>query len=256
MGTYQSNFKRKEIKYLLTQTQYDELMTRIKKLARVDAYGETRILNIYFDTPDFNLIRTSLEKPVYKEKLRIRTYGTPDAGTSAFVEIKKKYDGVVYKRRISLPYEEALDYMTKGTPASRAYGNSEQIIGEIDAFMQQYEDLEPKMMISYDRIAMEGIFNPELRITFDTNICWRTNHLDLRNGGRGTQLLAPGEHLMEIKIAGAMDMEIATMLSELGIFPTSISKYGKGYVDMVKMAVARQVAYEHAQTERGAMAYA
>ncbi len=258
MGEYQSSFKRTEIKYLLTKEQYEALMQRLSKIARVDAYGKTSILNIYFDTPEFQLIRTSMEKPVYKEKLRLRTYGTPGNTTNAFVEIKKKFDGVVYKRRISLPYAEAYDYLTQGGPVDRRYNNSEQIIGEIDAFQMQYKDLEPKMMISYDRIALEGITDPALRITFDTNICWRTNKLDLKAGGQGRPLLKEGQHLMEIKITGAMDMQIAGMLSELGIFPASFSKYGRGYTEMVHMAIARQIAFEQsAEMNRGGvMAYA
>ena len=257
MTSFQDNFKRTEIKYLLNEAQYEAFMDRISKIARIDAYGKTQILNIYFDTPDFQLIRTSLEKPVYKEKLRLRTYGTPGDETNAFVEIKKKFKGVVYKRRISLPYAEAVEYLANGDCVHRSQC-SPQIVGEIDAFVEQYEDLEPKMMISYNRIALEGIEDPALRITFDTDICWRTNHLDLRNGGQGRPLLKEGEHLMEIKITGAMDMEIARILSELSIFPASFSKYGKGYMNMVNLAVARQVAFETAaaHAERGVTAYA
>ena len=258
MTGIQTNFKRTEIKYLLNRTQYEAFTERMEKIARIDAYGKTQILNIYFDTPDFQLIRTSLEKPVYKEKLRLRTYGTPKEDTNAFVEIKKKFRGVVYKRRIVLPYAEAFDYMTEGKRGKGLQECDSQIVGEIDAFMEQYQNPEGKMMISYDRIAWEGIYDPALRITFDTNICWRTGHLDLRSGGLGRSLLREGEHLMEIKITGAMDMEIARILSELSIFPASFSKYGKGYMNMVNLAVARQVAFEAAaaHTERGATAYA
>lgn len=258
MGEYQDNFKRYEVKYLLSAEQYAKLKKRLEKIAAVDAYGETKILNIYYDTPSFSLIRTSLEKPVYKEKLRLRSYGTASDTTNSFVEIKKKYDGIVYKRRINLPYKKAEAYLNKGLRVSGDEAGNEQIVGEIDAFKDYYEGLAPKMMISYDRIAMAGIHDPELRITFDRNICWRTEDLDLRHGGYGRTLLEEGQVLMEVKILGAMSMELSRILSELEIFPASFSKYGRGYVDMISMRrVGHMVAGAYAiHTGKGAYAYA
>ena len=227
MAGFKDVFQRIEVKYLLDDTQYTELMKRLKGMAAVDSYGKTSILNIYFDTPDFKLIERSLEKPVYKEKLRLRTYGTAKDDTNAFIEIKKKYKGVVYKRRISMPYSEAIDYLVNGKePAKRS-----QISDEIDYFIKYYKGLRPAMAISYDRIAMAGIEDPELRITFDTNIRWRTSKLSLKEGNVGNDILLPGQHLMELKIAGAMSVELARILDELNIRKTSFSKYGKGYVD-------------------------
>ena len=235
MGEYQDNFKRYEVKYLLSREQYEKLLVRLSRIAAIDAYGETKILNIYYDTPNFSLIRTSLEKPVYKEKLRLRSYGTASDTSNSFVEIKKKYDGIVYKRRINLPYKKAEAYLNNGIRVDGSDTNSEQIVGEIDAFKDFYPGLAPKMMISYDRIAMAGIQDPQLRITFDRNICWRTNDLDLRHGGYGRTLLEEGQVLMEVKILGAMSMGLSRIFSELSIFPASFSKYGRGYVDMITM---------------------
>lgn len=227
MAGFKDVFERMETKFLLDEMQYRGLRKKLKNIAEVDSYGETSILNIYFDTPDFKLIERSLEKPVYKEKLRLRTYGIPEDDTNAFVEIKKKYKGVVYKRRISMPYSEALDYLTgKKEPAKDG-----QIKKEIDYLLQYYKGIRPAMAISYDRIAMAGIYDPELRITFDTNIRWRTDHLSLKNGNKGKDILLPGQHLMELKIAGAMSVEMAGILDELNIRQCSFSKYGRGYVD-------------------------
>ena len=227
MAGFKDVFQRIEVKYLMDDTQYTELMKRLEGMAAVDSYGKTSILNIYFDTPDFRLIERSLEKPIYKEKLRLRTYGTAKDDTNAFIEIKKKYKGVVYKRRISMPYSEAIDYLVHGKePAKRS-----QISDEIDYFLQYYKGLKPAMAISYDRIAMAGINDPDLRITFDTNIRWRTENLSLKAGNVGKEILLPGQHLMELKIAGAMSVELARILDELNIRKTSFSKYGKGYID-------------------------
>ncbi len=227
MAGFKNVFQRIELKYLLDDTQYTELRKRLEPMAAVDSYGQTSILNIYFDTPDYRLIERSLEKPVYKEKLRLRTYGTATDDTNAFVEIKKKYKGVVYKRRISMPYSRAIDYLVNGKgPEKRS-----QISDEIDYLLKYYKGIRPAMAISYDRIAMAGIKDPELRITFDTNIRWRTDKLSLKEGNKGKDILLPGQHLMELKIAGAMPLDLARILDELNIRKTSFSKYGEGYLE-------------------------
>ncbi|WP_026651387.1 polyphosphate polymerase domain-containing protein [Butyrivibrio proteoclasticus] len=227
MAGFKDVFQRIEVKYLLDETQYAGLRKRLEGMAAVDSYGETSILNIYFDTPDFKLIERSLEKPVYKEKLRLRTYGVASDDTNAFIEIKKKYKGVVYKRRISMPYKDAIDYLVH----DKELNNKSQISQEIDYFKQYYKGLKPAMAISYDRIAMAGVTDPELRITFDKNIRWRTNNLSLSMGNVGKDILLPGQVLMELKIAGAMSIELARILDELNIRQTSFSKYGRGYVE-------------------------
>lgn len=229
MGGFKDVFERIETKFLLDDMQYTELMKRLENMAAIDSYGKTSILNIYFDTPDYKIIERSLEKPVYKEKLRLRTYGIANDETNAFIEIKKKYKGVVYKRRISMPYAKAVDYLVNGKKIEKR----SQISDEIDYFLQFYKGIRPAMAISYDRIAMAGIHDPELRITFDTNIRWRTDKLSLTEGNVGKDILLPGQHLMELKIAGAMSVEMARILDELNIRQTSFSKYGRGYQDLM-----------------------
>lgn len=227
MSGFLSTFKRVETKYLLDGYQYNELMKRLEDIARVDEYGKTSILNIYYDTPSWELIKTSLDKPVYKEKLRLRTYGIPEDDTNAFVEIKKKYDGIVYKRRMNMPYKKAFDYLLGECKS----GQDSQISREIDAFLDFYAQLEPAMAISYDRIALKGIYDPDLRITFDTNIRWRTDDLSLKYGNIGKDILEKDQCLMELKIVGAVPLDLAHIFSEIGIYKVSFSKYGKGFED-------------------------
>ena len=256
MSTFQEVFKRTEIKYLLSEEQYVALMQRLQGMAEIDRYGESDILNIYYDTPDFNLIRTSLEKPVYKEKLRLRSYGIPKDESTSFIEIKKKYKGVVYKRRIDAPYEKAKNYLDgQGELLQKS-----QIKAEIDAMKKGYAGLRPAMAISYKRIAMAGVQDPNLRITFDRQILWRTDKLDLKEGPKGEDLLQPGQRLMEVKIANAFPMELSRIFSELGIFPVSFSKYGRGYEVMMSRRLAGAYIYRLAgsavQKNGGAVAYA
>ena len=174
-------------------------------------------------------IRNSIEKPLYKEKLRLRTYGDTKDNTNAFIEIKKKYEGIVYTRRISGRYDLMHDYL-KGD--DKDIGDS-QIAKEIASFMIQYQDLLPAMSICYDRLAMAGKEDKDFRVTFDSNIEWNDKCKDLRDIGTGKQILKPGQYLMEIKVSNAMPIALAAKLSELEIFPTSFSKYGAGYTDMI-----------------------
>ncbi|MBR3517308.1 MAG: polyphosphate polymerase domain-containing protein [Lachnospiraceae bacterium] len=230
MGEYREVFQRTEIKYLLKKDQYDGLMEYLLTIAKVDAYGISRINNIYYDTEDYRLIRTSMEKPLYKEKLRLRTYGDTKDDTNAFVEIKKKYDGIVYKRRMSGNYKKLHDYLA----GNGAEFGTTQIAKEIKAFREFYGELYPAMSICYDRIAMAGIEDPDFRVTFDSKIEWNAECTDLRRITEGHPLLAPEQKLMEIKVANAFPLELSRKLSELNIFPTSFSKYGAGYADMIR----------------------
>lgn len=224
MANIQSCFKRYEKKYCLTLAQQQAILQEMQPYMKKDAYGQYTICNLYYDTDDWRLIRTSLEKPLYKEKLRVRSYGTPAPDGNVFVEIKKKYDGVVYKRRITARADEA-DFLISGfCPA----GQLGQIGREIQWF-QQRNRTRPKVFIGYDRLAFAGIDDPELRITFDTNIRWRTTDLDLRCGDYGVPLGGYGDVLMEIKIPGTAPLWLAHLLSETSVFSMSFSKYGSCY---------------------------
>ena len=225
MAAYQTVFRRIEKKYLLNRQQYESLRHQIDSMTVPDKFEKSTICNIYFDTPKYQLIRHSLEKPVFKEKLRLRSYGVPSENSNVFVELKRKCKGVVYKRRVGMTYPEATHYLKDGT-APKA---NTQIINEINWFTHFYQGLTPAMFISYERIARVGKENPNLRITFDSNILWRKEKLSLEQGVWGTSLLQPDEYLLEIKIPGAMPLWLSKALNELNIFPTSYSKYGNAY---------------------------
>ncbi|MBP5281933.1 MAG: polyphosphate polymerase domain-containing protein, partial [Lachnospiraceae bacterium] len=183
------------------------------------------IMNVYYDTPDYRLIQRSLEKPAYKEKLRVRSYGTADMDDKVFVELKKKYDGIVYKRRTSITQLEATEYLNK----NKALLKTDQITEEIDYFKSFYQKLIPAMVISYEREAYYDMEGSDLRITLDENILWRETDLDLRHDPYGQTLLTDDQTLVEIKIRMAMPIWLARALSEAGIYQTSFSKYGNAY---------------------------
>ena len=239
----QQSFKRFEKKYLLTHTQYKALLDGMEPHMKADVYGQYTICNIYYDTDNFELIRHSIEKPVYKEKLRLRSYGTPTDEKKVFVEIKKKFDHVVYKRRVTMPCEHAVSYLEGKTYPQTA----DQICHEIDWFLKYYQP-KPKVFIAYERMALTGLENSELRVTFDTNLRWRDYDLDLRLGDYGSPIPTQDRILMEIKIPGTAPLWLSHLLSSQGVFPTSFSKYGTCYKENLLKQVFPPTAYSFHNT--------
>ena len=225
MAAYQETFERVEQKYLLDVGTYMKLRKMLDGHAEVDQYGKSTICNIYYDTPDHRLVRTSNEKPFYKEKLRVRSYGTPGSDSTVFVELKKKFAGVVYKRRVDMTLAQS-ERFTRDLEMPM---KNPQIEKELAYCFKLYEQLQPALYLSYERVAMYGIEDPEIRITFDSNIYYRDHTLDLSRGAWAKELLNKGDWIMEIKIAGSMPMWLVRILDELKIYPTSFSKYGAAY---------------------------
>lgn len=224
MGETKLTFKRYEKKYLLSPERYAALRQQLDEHIVPDVYFKSTVCSIYYDSDDYQLIRHSIEGPVYKEKLRVRSYNVPGPDDTVFVELKKKYKGIVYKRRVTMSAARAADYLVGKCPPPEV----SQITREIDWFLHENQPA-PKVFIACDRAAYVAKDNPELRITFDHDIRWRETELDLCAGSHGEPVIAPGQVLMEIKIPGAAPLWLAHMLSELALFPTSFSKYGSCY---------------------------
>ena len=230
MPLYQSVFERYEKKYVITGAQKEKLLSAINGRLVPDEFGESTVCNLYFDTPDYRLIRASMERPVYKEKLRLRSYGIPDENSNVFVELKKKYKGVVYKRRINMTYGEAVDFLCR-----RNFPRADtQVYGEIAYFMGFYRSLRPTVSIFCDRTAYFSSEDRNVRVTFDRNIRFRNQMLDLSTGSQGVKLLDSGLYVMEVKTLGSVPLWFSSALGELEIYPRAFSKYGKAYEIMFK----------------------
>ena len=238
MGTTQLRFKRYEKKYLLTEEKYRALMAELRDKIEPDRYFSSTVCSIYYDSDDYSLIRRSLEGPVYKEKLRLRSYNVPGDGDTVFVELKKKYKGIVYKRRVSMRAKEAEMYLSGRAPAPE----DSQMIHEIDWFMQLHKP-KPKVFIACDRLAYTAIDNPQLRITFDENLRWRDTELELTAGSHGEPLTEEGVRIMEIKIPGAAPLWLTELLSRNEIYPRSFSKYGSCYKQNILEKYLNGVSY-------------
>lgn len=227
---YANTFKRREMKFLLTEEQYNAVLERISGFMTQDEFGLHTIMNIYLDNSHSDMIRRSLGKPVYKEKVRLRCYGTKaDDDVRAYLEIKKKYRGITYKRRLGRPYRELFDYVSEGRePETRG-----QVFEELDFLIKRMR-LKPKIVICYDRRAFYGNNDREFRLTMDGNIRYRRTNLDLRLGDSGKYLEPQPFRVMEVKSVGAIPLEMVRILSELKIYHGSFSKYGSIFAGELK----------------------
>ncbi len=225
----QKIFKRHEMKYMLTYEQYEKLKILMKNHMQLDKYGKNLISNLYFDTNDFLLIRRSIEKPCYKEKLRVRGYAKVNHDSNVFIELKKKYKGIVYKRRIIAPHDQALAYLMQ----NKALDDDTQITHELDYFKEFYHDLAPRVYLSYEREAYFGLIDHDFRITFDQNILARDYDVDLTLGRYGNKVVDDDTILMEVKTSVGLPKWLLDFFAKNHIYKTSFSKYGTAYKNFI-----------------------
>ncbi|MBB3112836.1 SPX domain protein involved in polyphosphate accumulation [Paenibacillus phyllosphaerae] len=233
-------FNRYENKYLMDTKAFYNLYNRLTEYMEPDAHNKDNkfysISNLYFDTEHHTLIRNSLSKPKYKEKLRVRAYGVPAPDAKVYLELKKKVFGLVNKRRTALKLQEAYEFVRTGKPPAFREGMNKQVIAEIEYFLSRYE-LEPMTYLAYDRIAMFAKGNRDLRISFDTNIRHRRYDLKLEAGDHGEQLMEKGQWLMEVKAEKTVPVWLARLLSEHEMYRTSFSKYGNEYKKSIRNSI-------------------
>lgn len=225
---YQNVFQRYELKYILSADQRRQIEQAMADHMVPDKYGRTTIRNLYFDTDSYRLIRHSIEKPAYKEKLRLRSYGQAGPDSPVFVELKRKHDQVVYKRRVSMPEQQAMDWLCGGVAPVDT-----QISREIGYFLDFYKTLQPRVFLSYERQAWYGKDDPAFRVTFDENILCRQGDLSLQSPAYGTPILPRDQVLMEIKCMGGIPMWLTEILSREKLYKTSFSKYGIMYQTVI-----------------------
>ncbi|SHH35829.1 VTC domain-containing protein [Clostridium collagenovorans DSM 3089] len=228
------SFKRYEKKFILSKEQYNILLPILLNYMNFDSHcnldNDYNIYNIYYDTKNNDVIRHSLSKPYYKEKLRLRSYKSPAKhNDKVFLELKKKINGVVNKRRVILTLEETYKFLeSEERPSNTDYVNN-QVLNEISYYLKQNE-VYPRVYISYSRKAFFAKNDKNFRMTFDTNIIARRDCLSLQEGAFGYPILKEGFYLMEVKILGAIPLWFTNILSELAIYSTHYSKYGNEFM--------------------------
>ena len=230
-------FERIEKKYRITEEQKEAILREIGDRIQEDRFCRSTIQSLYLDTPDHLIIRNSIEAKghsVYKEKIRVRSYGTPGKDDKVFFELKKKYKGIVYKRRVCMTLDEAERYLKDGTCPKDS-----QIMKEIDYAMDFYGRPKPAVMICYEREACSIQDHPSLRITFDHNVRYRDRELSLGKGSQGLAIIGKGEYLLEVKSDGSIPVWLSEILDRNRVFPSSFSKYGTAY-QMIRAKAAER----------------
>lgn len=230
-------FRRKELKFLIDRQQRQLIEQVLAEKMLPDRFAHSSIRNIYYDTPDFRMIRRSLEKPVYKEKLRLRCYGD---SSQAFLEVKKKYKGIVYKRRIPVTEQQAQAFMQR-----RGSLPDTQIGREMRYLRDFYRNLQPQFYLSYERDSWSGKEDPGLRITIDEQIQFRRSDLHLSQGPEGERILPPQLCLMEVKAENAIPVWLTELLARHKIHKISFSKYGRAYEMAVLGKIYEDRGYHH-----------
>ncbi len=225
----QTVFERYELKYMVSAMQKERICRAMSSYMEPEKYGRTTVRNIYFDTDSYRLIRRSIEKPTYKEKLRIRSYAQATDDSTVFVELKKKYEGIVYKRRVPLPEREAMRWICREAAAPLLT----QISREIDYFIRFYDGLKPKVFLSYEREAFKEKKGGDFRVTFDEKVLCRQEDLSLTSPAYGTKLLSDGQILMELKCSGGIPLWMVSLLSAEKLYKMPFSKYGTVYQKLI-----------------------
>lgn len=253
----QMTFKRYELKYMLTIEQQQLILNEMAKHMKEDPHGHSTIQSLYFDTPDFLLIRRSIDKPIYKEKLRLRSYGVANENTKVFLELKKKYDKIVYKRRISSTESQALNFFKQNISKDLSDDiKDSQVKKEIEYARDYYSNLAPRVLLSYERDAYYSTEDPNFRVTFDSNVLWRDTDVNLHTGIYGNPILPKGYVLMELKTAGGLPLWMTRILSAEKIYKTSFSKYGTAYKTILaRDGKVRQFAYNYNKGMKGVFNY-
>lgn len=227
--SYQNVFMRYELKYIINKSQKEKILKAMGPYMALDKYGRTVIRNIYYDTDNYRLARRSIENPVYKEKLRVRSYAKASPDSPVFVEIKKKYQSVVYKRRVSLTEKEAMKWLAGKIQNPK----KNQISNEIEYFRDYYQTLHPVAFLSYAREAYYSKDGSDFRVTFDDSIICRQEDLSLESDVWGIPILPTGKVLMELKCSGGIPLWMVNVMSEEHIYKTSFSKYGNAYKTII-----------------------
>lgn len=201
-----------------------------------DEHGKSTICNLYFDTEQYDLIRHSITKPIFKDKIRLRSYNIPTIDSTVFLEIKRKYDGIVSKRRIEMSLKDFYEYVNKRNIDLQ----ENQIKKELDYYFNYY-NLEPTMFLSYYRRAYYDKHNRDFRITFDSHILAREYDLELEKGNYGIHILEKNKYIMEIKTLGAIPMWFVKILNNVKICPCGFSKYGEAYTQLILNAQDKKI---------------
>lgn len=219
-------FRRVEQKYILSKKQYELLQDIIKSKFKKDKYYKSKIYNLYFDNSSNDMIINSIEKPLYKEKIRVRSYNeVKNKDDIVYLEMKQKYKSIVYKRRVMMTLFEYNKYIRSGKVSKK----DGQIMKEIDYYIKYYK-ANPYVFVAYDRLSYYAIDDINFRITFDNNLRYRFDDLGLYDSKLDKKYFDNDMYIMEVKSMNNLPLWFVEVLSLNKIYPQSFSKVGNIYV--------------------------
>lgn len=216
-------FRRSELKYLCSDEEAEQFYRKIQEHIHPDLYYQYTVHSVYLDNDQNMFAIYSLNHPKYKAKLRLRSYSNPLKDDIVYLELKKKWNGIVYKNRIELTYRQAMDYLDYNVSLSVSNGTTR----EID-YLLKYANPEQRVTLLYDRTCWQGKDEEDLRITFDRRIRYRMNDISLVETGLEKELLK-NQVMMEIKAEYRYPLWLVHALREMNFKPVSFSKYGNVY---------------------------
>ncbi|WP_142826013.1 polyphosphate polymerase domain-containing protein [Planococcus soli] len=222
-------FCRKEQKYLISKEQYNRLIEEMGNRMRSDKNGDNgkyTVTSLYFENEAKQIYFETKNKLQYRQKLRLRVYGDTDLAGTAFFEVKQKHKDVVNKRRAVIPLAEAYRYLKEGSKGGldHFHVSNRQVLKEIDYFINYY-GLQPEMIVSYDRHALHGVDDEDLRITFDFNLRCRNQDLHLEHGTYGDPFIDLNLVVLEVKVDHSVPLWLVRILQSLDCEQRSASKF-------------------------------
>lgn len=228
-------FNRYELKYIVNKALYKELLQALQGHVFMDKHGDQdgyyMVMNLYYDTADHLFFNETVNRQQFRQKLRLRGYNHINRDSNVFLEIKKKYRGVVYKRRTLLKLPEAYAFLAD-TLSKKDYSlydaSNTQILGEVD-FLKQFYQLEPKVIVSYDRQAFQGIHEEDLRVTFDRNLLKRETDLRIESRSDGELFMDPSLYVLEVKVNDRIPLWLSHILNDFQCWRQGYSKYTSSY---------------------------
>lgn len=225
-------FNRFELKYLLTIKHAETFKKALRAYLFPDEHGNGEgrypLTNLYYDSPDFRCYWEKVDGIKFRRKLRIRRYVADEALTGVtpvFVEIKQRLDRVTQKRRIILPYRDAMSLCNDRQYPETFAPDDKTVLDEIYAYLWQY-NLHPVSIVNYERQAFIGTdYDLGLRVTFDTSLQYQTHSLLLHEEPSTLPMLPADRVVMEIKVNERIPYWLTEMIAAHNLKLIRISKY-------------------------------
>jgi SPX domain protein involved in polyphosphate accumulation len=225
-----------ELKYLTRFDTYQRIIRQLDPYAERDGYagelGRYSIISLYYDSPELACYWDKINGVPYRNKLRIRQYGSMAGSDDAYIEVKQKLLASIRKIRTRMKLTQAYDLLAAAhqrAETSEVIDRSpeDEVLNHV-MYLRSLYNLEPKAIISYEREPYVGRYDHHLRMTFDLNLRSRAEDLRLESGPWGKYIMSPDIVLVEMKVDGRIPEWFISLVAEHNLEPCRFSKYCLG----------------------------